>query len=341
MTLSYKFNGQNYNTNIARFHRLIYEAVGDCELDLTGFVVLTEAALGAYVVTPIIAAIAGAKKVYAIAKTSPYGSAEEAKNYTLYMANQTGVQDKIEILTKKDARVVSKADIITNSGHLRPIDSTMIECMKPTAVISLMYESWEFRNDDIDIEACREKEISIVGINERHPSINVFSYLGTMAVKLLMDAGLPVIHNRIILLCDNDFEPFIVNGLRSAGADVTVRPRYLSENYSDDFVDAVLVALKPGLDFVIDNESLQELVNSFPGIIVAQFWGDIDREFLDSLKVQVYPSLIPRKGHMGILPSHIGVDPVINLQTGNLKVAELYLRRKKLIYKGKQIGNIL
>ena len=31
MTLSYKFNGQNYNTNIARFHRLIYEAVGDCD----------------------------------------------------------------------------------------------------------------------------------------------------------------------------------------------------------------------------------------------------------------------------------------------------------------------
>jgi len=31
-------------------------------------------------------------------------------------------------------------------------------------------------------------------------------------------------------------------------------------------------------------------------------------------------------GHMGILPSTIGIDPIIRLQSGGLKVAELMLK---------------
>ena len=38
------------------------------ELDLTDKAVLTEAATGNYVVIPVIAAVAGAKKVYALTK---------------------------------------------------------------------------------------------------------------------------------------------------------------------------------------------------------------------------------------------------------------------------------
>ncbi len=46
------------------------------DLNLKGKIVLTEAATGAYVVTPILAALAGAK-VYAFSKTTCYGTVEE------------------------------------------------------------------------------------------------------------------------------------------------------------------------------------------------------------------------------------------------------------------------
>ncbi|HET6993507.1 MAG TPA: hypothetical protein VFI06_00935, partial [Chitinophagaceae bacterium] len=49
------------------------EALG---LNLEGKTVLTEAASGAYVVTPLLAAIAGAK-VYAFTRTTSYGTVEE------------------------------------------------------------------------------------------------------------------------------------------------------------------------------------------------------------------------------------------------------------------------
>jgi hypothetical protein len=49
--------------NPARLAALMSEAVARCRLDLQGAVVLTEAASGPYVVTPVLAAVAGATKV--------------------------------------------------------------------------------------------------------------------------------------------------------------------------------------------------------------------------------------------------------------------------------------
>ena len=48
--------------NPQRLVRLMREAVERCELDLSGKVILTEAATGAYVVTPVLAAMADAER---------------------------------------------------------------------------------------------------------------------------------------------------------------------------------------------------------------------------------------------------------------------------------------
>ena len=48
-------------------------AIERCQLDLAGQVVLTEAATGAYAVTPVLAALAGAQ-VYALAAATRYAT---------------------------------------------------------------------------------------------------------------------------------------------------------------------------------------------------------------------------------------------------------------------------
>lgn len=60
-----------------RVKRLICEANDSLRLNLEGLIVLTEAASRNYVVTPIIAAMAGAKTVYAITADSQYGKAKD------------------------------------------------------------------------------------------------------------------------------------------------------------------------------------------------------------------------------------------------------------------------
>jgi hypothetical protein len=227
-----------------RLATLIQAAIERCQLDLSGYVVLTEAASGPYVVTPVIAAMAGAEHVYGLTRSTHYGTVEEVTAQTLELAGLVGVQNHIEVITQKLPAVVSQADIVTNSGHVRPIDTTMIGWMKPTAVIALMYEAWEFRPEDVDLAACHQRTIRVGGTNERHPAVDVFSFLGLMAIKLLLDAGIAVYASRILLLCDNAFGPFIERGLVNAGASVDTRKSFATVPASSIY-DALLVALHP------------------------------------------------------------------------------------------------
>jgi hypothetical protein len=300
---------------------LMRGAIERCRLDLAGRVVLTEAAAGPYVVTPVMAAMAGAERVWALTRTTRYGTAEAIRDATLDLADRLGVRDRLEVTTSKTREIVAAADIVTNSGHVRPIDATMIAWMKPAAVVPLMYEAWEFRPGDVDLGACRRKGIAVGGTNERHPAVDVFSYLGVMAVKLATDAAIGVHGSRVLVLCDNPFGPFITRGLAGAGAVVDVVPglRAVAE---DAVYDAVLVALRPRVEPVLSRADVVTIAERWPGGVVLQFWGDLDRDALRTAGVPIWPAAPPPAGHMGILPSAVGPDPIVRLQAGGLKVGE-------------------
>src|SRR5204862_7907690 len=138
-------------------------------------------------------------------RNSRHGTVPEVTELTMRLASAAGVSSRISVIESISPDILRHVDIITNSGHLRPISAEMIDHLPSRAVIALMYETWEFRAGDIDIDAARRHRIPIVGVNETHPATDVFSYLGPLCVKLLHDAGLPVYRNRIALLCDNDF----------------------------------------------------------------------------------------------------------------------------------------
>jgi hypothetical protein len=65
----------------------------------------------------------------------------------------------------------------------------------------------------------------------------------------------------------------------------------------------------------------------WPGALVAQYWGDIDRSAFLSHNIPICPEVEPKPGHMGILPSAVGPEPIIRLQTGGLKAAEVVWRQ--------------
>jgi len=300
-------------------------AVQRCALDLTGKVVLTEAACGAYVVTPVLAAVAGAARVYAMTRPTRYGTVGDVTAQTLELAQLTGVSDRIEIVIDRTGAVVGRADIITNSGHVRPIDREMIAWMKPSAVVSLMYEGWEFRPGDVDLDACRERGIPVAATDERHADVDVFSFLGVMAVKQLFDAQVAVYRSAILLLCDNPFCGFIARGLRRAGASVDVATS-LTRAPRETRYDAIMLAMTPTRTPSLSAADARLIAANWPGAVVAQFWGDIDRSVFDALNVPIWPIDAPSAGHMGVLPSAIGPEAVIRLQAGGLKVGELLSR---------------
>ena len=318
--------------NSKRLLSLIRKSIAECNLQLDGLTVLTEAATGAYIITPIVAAMAGAEKVYAITQDTRYGSAEEVREQTSQLAQLAKVEDKIEFITTKTQDVVAQTDIITNSGHVRPINAEMVSWMNPDAVIALMYEAWEFRPQDIDSLACQKRDIPIVGVNERHSAVDVFSFLGIMAIKQLLDAGIAVYNCNILLLCDNPFRTFIERGLLNAGAKVdTVENLGLAS--LEQTYDAIIVALQPQSYSVLSAEDAKKIANAWSEAVVIQYWGDIDRNALVGHDIPLFPYKEPKPGHMGVLPSDVGPEAIVRLQTGGLTAAEVVYRDRLSIAK--------
>lgn len=308
-----------------RLRTLMKLAVADTGLDMSGMTVLTEAATGAYTVTPVLAAMAGAKHVYAFTKPGRHGTVFDAKRETLELAALLGVADRIEILEKISPEILHTVDIVTNSGHLRPLTTELIDQLRDDAVIALMFEAWEFRGEDLDIEACARRRIPVVGVNERHPAVDVFSFLGPLAVKQLHDCGLAVLGSRIGLLCDNDFLAPLHTGLTSLGANVTSFNSVAA--VPPDAWDAFVVALQPATTPRIGQAEAAHLAAcAQAGAVVVQFWGDIDRTALARNGFAVWPASPVKQGHMGILLSEIGPEPIVRLQTGGLRAAE-WVRR--------------
>jgi hypothetical protein len=307
-----------------RLVRLMTAAIQRCQLDLAGQVVLTEAATGAYAVTPVLAALAGAQ-VSALAAATRYATAQELAAGTTALARLAGVADQIELIPAKTPGVAGAADIVTNSGQVRPIDAAMVGQLKPSAVIALMYESWEYRGGDVDLEACRSRGIPVAGTNERHPAVDVFSFLGPMAAKQLHDAGIAVYGSDIVLLCDNPFAPFIANYLRGGGARVVQVAELGAESLAGP-PDAVLLALRPAAEPVLGAAAVTTLGELAPGTVLVQYWGDADRAAAAAAGVPVWPPEAPHRGHMGVLPSAVGPEPIVRLQAGGLKVGQVLAR---------------
>jgi len=310
---------------------LMQQSIDRTGLDLSGATILTEAATGIYGVTAALAALAGAERVFALAKSSSYGTAEQAAKWTMRLARLCGVAGRVRILEAMPDKL-DVIDIVTNSGHLRPIDANVVCKLRTGCVIALMFEAWEFRSSDIDAGACEARGIPIVGVNERHPSVDVFSYLGPLCVKLLHDAGLSVYGSRIALLCDNPFNSYILRSLTALGASVSAWED--SDAVTADSWDSVLVALKPTQEFRIGRSKARRLAEVAPGAVVAQLWGDIDREALKSAKLAIWPPQPPKPGHMGMLLSAIGPEPIIRLQAGGLRAAEWVYRRRPITPSG-------
>jgi hypothetical protein len=316
--------------SIPRLGRLVDEAVARCKLDLRDVTVLTEAATGPYVVTPVIAAVAGAA-VTAVTRETPYGTVRDVTQVTLDLAEECGVADRICVTDERSPRLFAAADVVTNSGHLRPIVGACADAIRPDAVLTLMFETWEIDAGrlDVDLESLRARGVAIGGTNERHPDVDVFSYLGPMAVVQLADAGVAARGGRVAILCDNPFGAYLWAGLLVAGAEVvtfTDPDELLTEGpLFGELPDAVLVALAPTGGSVLPDHVITEIGRRWPGCVVVQFWGDVDREMCATAGVATWPPTPPPAGHMGVLPSRVGPEPIVRLQAGGLKVAQVLL----------------
>jgi hypothetical protein len=323
-------------TSMDRVARLISEAVRRLELDLRGMTVYTEVGTGAYAATPVIALAAGAAAVCAVVKDSRYGPAEQAQVELERLLRVIGVSSSPLLVSEKSEKDLRAADIITNLGHVRPIDRQTVRWMDAgRAVVPYMCEAWEVRPGDVDIEACTEFGIPVMGTNEEHWASSVFHYVGMLAVKLLLEAHIEVEGSRILVLGSDKFGAVIERTLRSCRSYVRLCPdvKALVDTVTREGADAILCAeytdgrtlIGPGA--LLEAEALAALA---PGVTVVLLAGDCDVDALEAYGIPVYPAERQGPHRMSRTLAHLGAKPVIDLLAAGLKVGELMRRARNV-----------
>lgn len=318
--------------NPYRMRGLIDEAIKFNNLNLDNLTVFTEAASKNYVVTPIIAAKAGAK-VYAITSDSQYGKAKEIEEYTYNFAEFCGVRDKIEVVFEKKEEIISQANIVTNLGFVRPIDKMFVDFLNDNAVIPYMCEAWEYRKGDVDIKSCKSKNIPVMATNEDFQGLEVFNYVGPLCIKMLFELEIEVYKNKIVIVSGDKFGKVIEKYLKAVGAEVYLIENLISRRdriYLKD-CDALVVA-----DYISDNTLIgtdgqisgKELIELSRKISVVQFAGDVDIYELNKYNIPFFPEKRVGKFRMGMTLAELGPEPVIDLHCAGLKVGEIMARAR-------------
>jgi hypothetical protein len=296
-------------------------------------VVLTEAATGYYALTPLIAALAGAKRVYALTRDSRYGTAREIERQTIELARRWNVSGSIEVLCSREDERVKEADIVTNLGFVRPLNAAFLRKLKSTVVISLMWETWEYRPEDLDLSECRQLNIPVLGTNEHHRDLQTFSYIGHIALKLLYSMDVEVFDSRVVVIGSGEFAEQTTALLRNAGAHITcfapgTRNVINHDKYRKAFQEADALVMvdhdSPGL-LIGPNAELrpQELVSLNPGLVLAHICGGVDEDSLKTAGLRFSPSRLAPAGHMSVATDFLGPKPLIDLHAAGLKVGQV------------------
>ncbi len=326
-----------------RARRIAERCLSDLHVDLSGLKVFTEAASGPYVYTPLIAARAGAARVFAVTADSQFGKADDIRRETERLAGLWGVADRVEVVFEKSSDALAASDIITNTGFVRPITREMIRCLKATAVVPLMWEPWEFRPDEIDLPACREHDILVMGTNEGYPSFNLYPSTGFLAMKLLFDMGLDGFGTRVILL----------GGRQGMGRSIVAHFRALQmrvEWFAADEPEALPYSALPaffdahGAEYDVlflaehhvrtlllgENGLLtfEQILRVNPALEIAAMAGNVDAAGLKDSGIAFFPRTLRDFGYMNYSGHNLGNQTVLGLTVMGLKVGEAMARAR-------------
>ncbi|MEQ8628962.1 hypothetical protein [Ekhidna sp.] len=312
--------------------KLIDQAIHSLEINLEGLNVLTEVGSATYKYIPVIAAKANATNVFAWTRNSRYGSAEENIRSCQSILEHIGLSEKVEFFDGElNVAHLNQADVITNSGFLRPLDRSKLQYCKAGVVIPLMFEAWELRDEDVNLDYCKSKGIRVAGTWEKHPSIKVFQHIGQLALKMAFEAGYEVFDNKILIWSEDEFGEEIEAAFKGVHANQVVRstdPELLYELAEE--LDFIFIAeykeRRSFFDEILDLKKLRS-INATMGLV--HLYGDIDMNYwTKNMEGFIHPQQNGLPRVMTRTLGHVGLLPIINLQAAGLKVGEMMIKNE-------------
>ena len=199
-----------------------------------------------------------------------------------------------------------------------------------------MWETWEFRDEDIDLKECRRLQIPVLGTNEQHPDLRIFDYIGYIALKLLLEAEIEILNTKIAILGKGEFAHQVHNTLKTARADVHLIFQENCKNFNIEKtkkilsqIDALIVVEHHEKNELIGAKGLltpKEISELNKYITVIHICGNVDQNTLIKNGIRCWPRRFAGAGYMSVTTDYIGPKPLIRLHTAGLKVGEAMAR---------------
>lgn len=324
---------------------IVKEQIKLYELDFADLVVITECASGFYTYNTFLPLLVNAKKVIAISKTTRYGTFEENKKNIENLAKKLNIDiSNLEVVEELEEEHLKQADILTNSGLVRPITKDMLSRLKPTAVLPLMWETWEFRESDMDLKAAIENDILVLGTDESHPNLKMHPIGGILGISILLQLGLEVYKSKVILFGNGILGDAVAEAYDKNGVEYVwfVYHKTDDRQYLYKDIDKLKEYLLGYEAIVFAEHEYQEEIISKNGLLnfdeIYQFnseikigviAGNVPKYELENSKLEYFPKNIMPVGYMSYQAYHLGARPVIELFACSMKVAEVMARCRK------------
>lgn len=306
----------------------IRSLVSHLNLDLSNKVVVTELATNAYFDAALIPLFAGAKRVIFVINTESSESQVHLIKTLHAIIEQNSIKSDVVIREKYllPGDIID-ANIICNTGALRPLDYRILQYIDPrNAVIQLMYDVWEMRDFDIDLDFCRSRGITVVGTNESTASFDVFYNVVPLMLKMCLEVS-RVYRENIFIFSNDDF------GNKARMALQQLNPSSLI-NSTDievlrkhtDSIDLLILCDYKEERPLMAHDGILNFVSTNPNIKVVHLFGVVDADFVESkLGLGLYPAYDGKNKKMSKTFSYLGSEPVIDLFAASYKAGASYL----------------
>ena len=280
--------------------------------------------------------MAGAKDVRVWGRDTSYGMAEDIAADLRLLCQLADVEEPTAIrINKRVDADIAAANIVTNSGMLRPLDSAFLAHLDPnTSVVSLMYDAWELREGDIDLDECVRRGIKVVGTNESDSKFPIFDFCGPLIAKMIFEGGYEILENSFVVWSDDQFGSVVADYLKRMGAASVILTTDLGVAMANLIrADVIVFAdydqarelIGHGQDALFPLNSLKR-INPFLGVI--HLYGRIRAADVRAAGFSIYPA---RDGALSVMTetlAHLGSLPILKLTIAGLRAAQEVLREE-------------
>lgn len=268
-------------------------------LDLSGISIVVEHATGDYLYTATMAMLAGAEEVFLL-------SPERDPDYR--------------------KAIFEVADIVTNSGKVRPITKEDIENMKPGSVIAAMMSREQTRKGDVDQKACEKKNVSVAYVNEEE--LGIYDSIGFKILKAIFAAGMGGWHESFLLFSTGPLKRFYQQALWNNGIQFQNFQDLFSHKIDLKDYDAIILADHYDSTRLLGEKGMipvSKIVKENPLLKIINIAGllsEKDLKLLQTSGIEVFPSFVSPKGHTNLSGSFLSYRVVIELNAAGIKAAQ-------------------